>query len=261
MSVQLATITGIRIVTRSRSSAILAVVNLLFTSMTKTRSVTNTSPLLTIRTRQICRNGTLANNPCVMIKVLIACECSQVECSAFRAVGCAAYSCDIQNAYGSLPQFHIKGDAREVYLSDKWDLVIAHPPCTYLSAAGGKSMYPTAGRIDTERYQLMLEGRELFMWFWHTVTCPLCIENPRPLRCANLPPRSQVVCPSDFGSPYTKRTYLWLRDLPPLLPTHYHDGHIGSWLSHCSSSKNRRSKAFEGLAAAMAQQWGTLNYL
>lgn len=196
-----------------------------------------------------------------MKRVLIACECSQTECLAFRQVGCDAWSCDIQPSYGSIPEYHIIGDAREAYSNNKWDMVIAHPPCTYLSAAGGNSMYPKPGCIDADRFEKMKAARDLFMWFWDNVTVPLCIENPRPLKIANLPPRTQVVCPSDFGHPYTKRTYLWLRGLPPLLPTHYHDGHIGSWLNHCSSNKNRRSKAFEGLAKAMAIQWGTLPYI
>lgn len=196
------------------------------------------------------------------VRVLIACECSQTECAAFRALGFSAFSCDLQPSYGSLPQYHIQGDAVEVMHCYPWHLIIAHPPCTYLSAAGGNSMHDTLslrpGNVDPHRYALMLAARDFFYAFWQWDGCPIAIENPRPLRLACLPPRSQVICPSDFGHPYTKRTYLWLKGLPPLLPTHYHDGHIGSWLSHCSASKNRRSKSFEGVAAAMAAQWGGL---
>lgn len=196
-------------------------------------------------------------------RVLIACECSQVECIAFRAVGCIAFSCDMQTCYGGHPEWHIQADVRTVCLDD-WDLIVAHPPCTYLSAAGANSMFFSPGRclrpgnINENRFRLMLEGRALFYWFWEKVSCPLCIENPRPLHCAALPPYNQVVCPSDFGHDVTKRTCYWLRDLPPLLPTHAHDGRRGSWLNHCASSMNRRSRSFEGIAAAMASQWGSL---
>lgn len=196
------------------------------------------------------------------VRVLIACECSQTECAAFRALGFSAFSCDLQPSYGSLPQYHIQGDALDVMNSFTWHLIIAHPPCTYLSAAGASLMHNSRslrpGNIDPQRYALMLAARAFFFAFWQWEGCPIAIENPRPLRLACLPPRSQVICPSDFGHPYTKRTYLWLKGLPPLLPTHYHDGHIGSWLDHCSRSNNRRSKSFEGVAAAMAAQWGGL---
>ena len=196
-------------------------------------------------------------------KVLIACECSQVECLAFRSVGCAAWSCDIQPCYGGHPEWHIQADVRTVCMDD-WDLVIAHPPCTYLTAASANSMYFSPmrclrpGNINENRFRHMLDARSFFYWFWDNVQCPLCIENPRPLHCAALPPYAQVVCPSDFGHDVTKRTCYWLRNLPPLLPTHYHDGQRGSWLNHCSSRMNRRSRSFEGIAAAMAQQWGSL---
>lgn len=196
-------------------------------------------------------------------KILIACECSQIECIAFRSVGCAAWSCDIQPCYGGHPEWHIQADVRNVDMT-AWDLVIAHPPCTFLTAASACRMYYSPlrclrpGNINEERFLNMIEARAFFYWFWENVPCPLCIENPRPLHCAALPPYSQVVCPSDFGHNVTKRTCYWLRNLPPLLPTHAHDGQRGSWLNHCSSRMNRRSRSFEGIAAAMAQQWGSL---
>ena len=198
-----------------------------------------------------------------MGRVLIACECSQVECLAFRAQGHDAFSADIQPCYGGHPEWHILGDVRNVPI-ENWDLVIAHPPCTYLSAAGSTSMFmsPTRclrpGNILPERYALMLEARAFFYWFLDKVSCPLAIENPRPLRCAALPPWSQVICPTMFGEIYMKRTCLWLRDLPPLLPTSAQDKRAGGWLLHCSSSSNRRSRSFEGVADAMARQWGGL---
>lgn len=201
----------------------------------------------------------MSNSP----RVLIACECSQVECLAFRSVGCLAWSCDLQPCHGGHPEWHIQADVRTICFDD-WDLVIAHPPCTYLTAASATSMFFSPGRclrpgnINEERFSLMLDARAFFYWFWDNVKCPLCIENPRPLHCAALPPYDQVVCPSDFGHDVTKRTCFWLRGLPPLLPTHAHDGRRGSWLLHCSSTMNRRSRSFEGLAMAMATQWGGL---
>ena len=135
-------------------------------------------------------------------------------------------------------------------------------------------MYPKPGCIDADRFEKMKAARDLFMWFWDNVTVPLCIENPRPLKIANLPPRSQVVCPSDFGHPYTKRTYLWLRGLPPLVPTarvpgrmvNWNGRTVERWSNQTDSGQNKlppsadrwalRSETYAGIAQAMAEQWG-----
>lgn len=190
-----------------------------------------------------------------MGKVLVACECSQVVCSAWRAIGIEAYSCDLQDCYGGHPEWHIKGDAVEVMHGYKWGLVIAHPPCTYLSKAGSVAMFPMPGLADPSRVEKMIRARDFFMQFYAWDECPIAVENPMPLRMACLPKPTQFVQPYDFGHKFSKLTYLWLKDLPPLLPTHARILNHKPWLQHCSSNSNRRSKTFEGIADAMAAQW------
>lgn len=181
-----------------------------------------------------------------MKKVLVACECSQVVTSAFRAAGAEAYSCDILPCKGEHPEWHFRGDVR-LLLGEKWDLVIAHPPCTMLAKVSGVAL--SSGKHTMEDVR---RGREFFMLFTR-LSCPTCIENPTPLRVAELPPCNQVVCPSQFGHPFTKRTCLWLFDLPPLLPMRGSYHNAKSWVKHCSRS--RRSRFWEGIAEAMAMQW------
>ena len=100
------------------------------------------------------------------LKVLIACEESQTTCKAFRALGHEAYSCDIQDCSGGHPEWHLKQDVLPL-LQDDWDLIIAHPPCTYMSKAGARWMYPTAGTISEERLQLARDAKAFFMEFWN----------------------------------------------------------------------------------------------
>ena len=198
-------------------------------------------------------------------KILVACEESQAVCKAFRKLGAEAYSADIQNCSGSHPEWHIKGDVLpllngglfrtqdgKVHRVEKWDLIIAHPPCTYLTRCGATHLYPH-GQLNMERYQKGLEGRKFFMSFFNCSASHLCIENPTPLRIFELPKESQVVQPFEYGNPYTKRTLLWLRGLPELVPTNVVDP-IGSWVAMHKTPK-QRSKTFSGIAEAMASQW------
>ena len=97
------------------------------------------------------------------MKVLIACEESQEVCKAFRTLGYEAYSCDIQEQSGGYPEWHIQGDALEEAYSGKYTLMIAHPPCTYLSKAGARWMYLTAGNLNQERYEKAMDGKDFFM--------------------------------------------------------------------------------------------------
>lgn len=185
-----------------------------------------------------------------MKKVLVACEYSQVVTKAFREAGASAWSCDIVPCLGGHPEWHFQTDVlRLLHQSWSWDLVIAHPPCTYLTKTSAVAL-----SRDASRYAKMGEAREFFMEFTR-LGVPTCIENPIPLRCALLPPYSQIICPSDFGHEFTKRTCLWLYDLPPLLPTHYHNWKAESWLLHCSNRSRRRARFWEGIAKAMAEQW------
>lgn len=188
-----------------------------------------------------------------MKPVLIACECSQVECSAFRAAGIEAYSCDVLDCRGSHPEWHIKGDAVQAMHNNDWGLIIAHPPCTYMCALSAVHLKKN-GRIDEERYQKMRAAVEFFYEFWDYEGVPMAIENPRPMAICGLPPKSQIICPSNFGHEWTKKTYLWLKDLPVLLPTS--SSYIGakSYVAH-KHAGYQRSRSFEGIAAAMATQW------
>lgn len=180
--------------------------------------------------------------------ILIACEYSQIETAAWRAAGYEAYSCDIIPAEGGHPEWHIQGDARSLLQAGRWGLIIAHPPCTYLTAAGGRYVH------DPGRVELREEAARLFYSFYRFQDCPMAIENPRPLHCAGLPPYDQVICPTMFGSIWTKRTCLWLYELPPLLPITARTIAPKSWTYHTRGG-HKRSKTFEEFAQAYVQQW------
>lgn len=209
------------------------------------------------------------------MKVLVACEESQRVCIAFRERGHEAYSCDIIECSGNHPEWHIKGnalplingdvsfrtcDGTEHYV-DKWDLLIAHPPCTYLSNAGARHLYPN-GFLNEERYRKGIQAREFFLQFWFANVDKICVENPVPTKIYNLPKYTQIVEPYQFGHPIKKRTCLWLKNLPPLMPTNVVDKRISTryarWFNDGSSEERQRnrSKTFEGIAKAMAEQWG-----
>lgn len=203
------------------------------------------------------------------MNVLVCCEESQVVCKAFRSFSHNAFSCDLQPPSGGYPEWHIQSDCipfidghcsfftldGSFYHIDTWDLIIAHPPCTYLSKAGATSMFPKPGVIDSHRLALALQAKDFFMKFYNC-TCPkVCIENPTPFRFLSLPKESQVIQPYFFGEPYSKRTLLWLKGLPPLYPTLYLHSHV-PYISTVRSSK-LRSKTFSGIASAMASQWGS----
>ena len=202
------------------------------------------------------------------MKVLIACEYSGTVRDAFIAKGHDAMSCDILPTDSPGP--HYQGDVMDV-LGDRWDLMIAHPPCTYLSNAGACRMYPTKGVIDPNRYLKAMDAKKFFMELLNCDIPKICIENPKPLNVVELPKESQTIQPYMFGDPYTKKTLLWLKNLPPLIPTKVITENVvpfvpsgtGRKLGGASygaakrgnDSKNR-SKFFQGIADAMADQWG-----
>lgn len=138
-----------------------------------------------------------------------------------------------------------------------YDLIIAHPPCTYLSIAGSCNFYKNGQRVE-ERFERQRKAREFFMFFYNFDRCNrICIENPRAMKTANLPPYSQTVQPYDFGDNWSKLTCLWLKGLPYLFPTFCEKNRRSaapSWVgSHFGSVQ--RSKSFPGMAMAMAKQW------
>lgn len=185
-----------------------------------------------------------------MKKVLVACEYSQVVTKAFRAAGASAWSCDIIPCEGGHPEWHFKTDVRRLLQQTwSWDLVIAHPPCTYLSRAGAVQLAK-----DGSRYDEGVAAREFFMMFLQ-LDCPVCVENPIPMRVFRLPRPTQWVCPSEFGHNYTKKTGLWLKDLPELLPTTCKNVAAEQWVLHCKHSGKARARFWEGIAEAMAAQW------
>lgn len=220
-------------------------------------------------------------------KILIACEESQAVCKAFRERGFEAYSCDIIECSGGHPEWHICGDALPLLngncgfttmdgvkhrIDGKWDLIIAHPPCTYLSKASARWMYQN-GKLNNIRYEKAMRGKEFFMEFYNADCKRICIENPTPLKCVELPKPSQVIQPYLYDArgehPYSKRTLLWLKGLPNLIPTTPNNIPAGTWCPSNTSNHSKgggggngiaqkskhRSKTFPGIAEAMLQ-WG-----
>jgi len=194
------------------------------------------------------------------MKILVACEESQTVCKAFRAKGHEAYSCDILPPSGGHPEWHIQGDVVD-YLDDGWDILIAHPPCTYLSNAGARFLYPK-GILNGDRLILGMEAKLLFMKLFNAPIKKICIENPIPSTVYNLPKYTQIIQPYQFGHSYQKRTCLWIKGLTELKPTKVMDKPqstkiAGNWFNRGGKDRQmNRSKTFQGIADAMAEQWG-----
>lgn len=151
----------------------------------------------------------------------------------------------------------------------KWDMMIAHPPCTYLTNAGARHLWK-GHQLQADRVSLGIEARDLFMRFWWSDIPRIAIENPIPSTVFCLPKCTQAIQPFEYGHPYTKRTCLWLKGLPPLQPTEIVEP-IATWCPSGSYSgrhdpkhagvftrdrTKNRSKSFPGIAKAMAEQWG-----
>ena len=197
------------------------------------------------------------------MKVLCACEESQAVCIAFREKGHEAYSCDIEPCSGGHPEWHLQQDVLPL-LKEKWDMIIAFPPCTYLSNAGARFLYPN-GVLNEERLKKGLDGKKFFMEFYNA-DCPMiAIENPTPSKIYELPKHNQSIQPWMFGHPFKKRTNLWLKGLPNLIPTNIIDCDeaestkiAGNWFNRGGKDRQKnRAKTFQGIARAMAAQWGS----
>lgn len=210
------------------------------------------------------------------MKVLVACEESQTVCKAFRKKGHEAYSCDIQECSGGHPEWHIMQDVIPILngncefktvdgikhkIYGKWDLIISHPPCTYLSNAGARFLYPK-GVLNEDRLNLGLAAKEFFMQLYNANCNKICVENPIPSRVFGLPKYSQTVQPYEHGHPFKKKTCFWLKNLPLLQPTDIVDVRestkiAGNWFNKGGKDRQKnRAKTFEGIAEAMAEQWG-----
>ena len=211
------------------------------------------------------------------LNVLIACEESQAECQAFRMLGHNAYSCDIQLCKPKgHPEWHIHDDVSE-YLDgktnfttqdgithhvDQWHLIVAHPPYTYLCKVGSPWLHhPITGNawlngelvpVNYERYQKMKQARTFFFKCLNAKAPYVAVENPIPMRAAELPKPNAYACPSWYGVKYTKKTCYWLRNLPSLV------AEIEYPQPKCFVTSSRgkyRSRTFTQLANAIARQW------
>jgi len=201
-----------------------------------------------------------------MNKVLIACEESQAVCMEFRKLGHIAFSCDIEPCSGGRPEWHIQGDVTPL-LEQEWNLIIAFPPCTHLSVSGAQ--WFEAKKKDGRQQQ----GIDFFMRLANAKCEKIAIENPVGIMSSVWRKPNQIIQPFEYGEPYSKKTCLWLKNLPLLIPTNivdkgeyikYKSGKsLPKWYadSYRLQPKERaklRSKTFIGIAKAMANQWGSL---
>jgi len=201
------------------------------------------------------------------MKVLIACEYSGIVRDAFAALGHEAVSCDILPT--DSPGEHYQGDVMDI-INNEWDLMIAHPPCTYLCNSGVSWLYRDAKKMKaTDRWDRMLNGAEFFKSLLYANIPKIAVENPimhkyaRNIVGANA---TQYVQPYHFGHSESKRTGLWLKNLPPLTATDdvYEEWkvlpkHEAQRLHYLPPSADRwklRSATYKGIATAMAEQWG-----
>jgi hypothetical protein len=199
------------------------------------------------------------------MRVAVICEYSGVVRDAFIKQGHEAISFDIVPGESNLGE-HIIGDVMEKPLNywEQFDLAICHPPCTYLSTVAAKHLYPK-GVLNQERYEKGVEAAEFFMKLYNLNVNRVCVENPLPFKIFELPKHTQVIQPYEHGHPYQKRTLLWLRNLPNLEPTNIVEKRVSTsasiWFNATGKGKDRgraRAKTFEGIAEAMAEQWGSL---
>ena len=218
------------------------------------------------------------------MKVLVACEESQTVCKAFRGKRHEAYSCDIQPCSGGHPEWHIMQDVIPILngncefktidgtthkIEGKWDLIIAHPPCTYLTLAGNKWFKPEFSDRFPDRQKQRKEAVDFFMAIANADCDKIAIENPVGIMSSQWRKPDQYIEPYMFGDPEKKKTGLWLKGLPLLKPTNI----VEPVIIHCKSGANEprchmetmhlpkeersrvRSQTFIGIAKAMASQW------
>ena len=212
-----------------------------------------------------------------MKKILIACEESQAVTKEFRKLGFEAYSCDILDCSGGHPEWHIKGDALTEAYSGKYDLMIAHPPCTYLSVSGARHLYNKDGSINLERLKNQNEALDFVQKLMDAPIKYIAIENPISVISSKIRKPNQIIQPWMFGDKAQKSTCLWLKNLPLLKPTNIVEkGEFFEFISKKGEKKKMpmwyyealqkakspgerrtlRSKTFQGIAESIAKQWG-----
>tara|TARA_R100000951_G_C2586706_1_gene163666 strand:+ start:52 stop:678 length:627 start_codon:yes stop_codon:yes gene_type:complete len=208
------------------------------------------------------------------MKVLIACEESQSITKEFRNLGHEAFSCDILPCSGGHPEWHYQQDVFEV-IDQGWDMMIAHPPCTYLSVSGARWLYNKDGSKNEERWRNQSEALNFVQRLMDVPIDKIAVENPVSVISSNIRKPEQIIQPWMFGDEATKTTCLWLKNLPLLKPTKVvgkgervvfksgksHPQWYAEALSKAKTAEERRnlrSKTFPGIAQAIANQWGGL---
>lgn len=206
------------------------------------------------------------------MRVLVACEESQAVCLAFRAKGHEAFSCDLQECSGEYPEWHIMGDAVHEAYNGSYDMMIGHPPCTFLSYAA------TAHWNKPGRLMKRLQALNFFAKLWEAPIDKICLENPKGCASPIIAKYSQEIQPYYFGDRDIKTTWLWLKNLPLLKHTPKTDlfdvathtikpdpiftdytgkkRYFTDAISGTGGGGFARSKTFQGIANAMAEQWG-----
>lgn len=211
------------------------------------------------------------------MRVLVACEESQAVTKAFRKLGHEAYSCDIQECSGDKPEWHIQGDAIKEAYSGKYDLMIAHPPCTYLAVSGARWMYNKDGSVNKERLTNQRKALNFVQKLMDAPIEKIAIENPVSVISSQIRKPDQIIQPYEYGHSEAKKTCLWLKNLPQLQPTKIVDkGEFVEWVDKNGKKKRQakwyldvltkaktkaerqklRSKTYQGIADAIANQWG-----
>jgi len=192
------------------------------------------------------------------MKVLVACEFSGIVRDAFIKKGHDAISCDLLPTES--PGHHYQGDVLDI-INDGFDLMIAHPPCTYLSNAGARFLYPK-GILNQNRLRKAMLAKEFFMHLFEALIEKICVENPVPSKIIGLPQYDQIIQPYYFGDMVQKKTCLWLKNLPKLTyntppPKPQSTKVPGNWYNKGGKDRQKnRAKTFQGIADAMAEQWG-----
>jgi site-specific DNA-cytosine methylase len=198
------------------------------------------------------------------MKILVACEFSGIVTKAFRDRGHEAYSCDLLPTEGN-PMWHVIGDVLGDILYNEymdWDLMIAHPPCTHLAVSGARWF---KDKIQEQETALNFVRRLMNVNIKH-----ICIENPVSIISTKIRKPDQIIQPWQFGHPESKKTCLWLKGLPLLKPTNILSlPELGYWDNQTPSGQNKlgpspdrakiRSRTYQGIADAMAEQWGSLD--
>lgn len=184
------------------------------------------------------------------MRILVACEESQAVTIELRRLGHEAYSCDIQECSGGHPEWHLQQDVIPL-LREKWDMIIAFPPCTDLAVSGAR-WFPQK-RADGRQQRSI----EFFMQFVNADCQKVAIENPIGIMSSEYRKPDQIIQPWMFGHGETKATCLWLKGLPPLTPTNIVGGREQRvWrMAPGPERAKQRSKTFPGIARAMAEQW------